>query len=194
MCEKNPWREVRWCLRKRRSMKLTETAWEIFSEYELIRRTDSRSIHSIGALWDDLTHTNNASSSCLCSLRDLRPFMSFNPFKHTHMMWSQTSECSVDCRPFRVQTHTQQGYRIHPQVTHQWFELETVWERHEENLLDRTHVTLTEMFVWPYSVFRSQYLSIYFKYLLWNGFNYFQLDEPSFQWTCQCKVTETNQG
>ncbi len=116
---KNSRRDVRWCLGKRKNMKLTETAWEIFSEYELILRTNSRSIYSIRALWDDLTHTSNDSSSCLCSLRDLQAFMSFNPSIHTHTHTNTTEGEVRRVSAVWVQTHTQKDSRATGFI-HKW--------------------------------------------------------------------------
>lgn len=108
-----------------------------------------------------------------------------HPSTHTHTQthnwrWSQTSECSMSSNSH---TERQQGYRIHPQMTPQWFELETVWERHKEPLRQNSCNTDWDVCLTVFNV----YISI-FMYLLWNGLkaHFFQLDEQSFQWTCQC--------
>ncbi len=109
----------------------------IFSEYELIL-TDSRSVYSIRALWDDLTHTPVMPTRPASAVWGIyRPFSLIHPHTHpththtpTHNTHTHTTE--GEARRVSTLTHrkTQHGYRIHPQVTPQWSELETVWERH----------------------------------------------------------------
>jgi len=95
-------------------------------------------------------------SSCLCSLRDLWVFMSFNPSTHTHthegkfrrvcVAWAEATRTH---RPFTVGTHTHTHcVRRATGFSCKWHLSETVWERHEEPLGQHSLHTLTEMFVW----------------------------------------------
>lgn len=146
---------------------------EKFSEYE----SDSEKREQKHSLcqWDDLTSRTLTMPTLPASAvwGIYGPLWALiHPSTHTQMkvnsdecVCSLGRSCTQAIQSSNSHRKTPKSNRIHLQMTPQWFELETVWERHEEPLRQHSLHTLTDLW---YSIFISQCICIYPVIAYWR--------------------------